>query len=209
MPLRCLVLASGRGSNFKALLEASARPQAPFSLEGLVTDRTPCGAQALAERWQVPSQCLPYRDFSTREAFDEALANSIRATAPDLVLCAGFMRVLGPAFFKGCSTPLLNIHPSLLPAHRGLHTHRQALAARDAYHGASVHWVTPELDGGPILAQARLAIAPEDTEERLAARVLALEHALYPRALSYLAEAGQDARPLTLAWNGEALIPWP
>ena len=209
MPLRCLVLASGRGSNFQALLAASGKPQAPFSIQGLITDRTPCGAEGLAERWQIPVNCLPFRDFSTREAFDHALARSVRAAAPDLVLCAGFMRVLGPAFFEACPTPLLNIHPSLLPAHRGLHTHRQALAAGDAFHGASVHWVTPELDGGPLLAQARLAVAPEDTEARLAARVLELEHALYPRALSYLAEAGRDAPPLTLAWDGEALIPWP
>ena len=209
MPLRCLVLASGRGTNFQALLEASAGLQAPFTLQALITDRTPCGAEALAARWQLPTECLPYRDFSTRTAFDEALAHRIRAAAPDLVLCAGFMRVLGPAFFEACPAPLLNIHPSLLPAHRGLHTHRQALAAGDAFHGASVHWVTPELDGGPLLAQARLAVAPEDTEATLAARVLELEHALYPRALSYLAEAGRGARPLTLAWDGEALVPWP
>ena len=207
MPLRCLVLASGRGTNFRALLEASAHPRAPFAIEGLITDRTPCGAEALAGRWQVPAQCLPYRQFPSRDAFDEALARAVNAAAPDLVLCAGFMRVLGPAFFEACPTPLLNIHPSLLPAHRGLHTHRQALAAGDAFHGASVHWVTPELDGGPLLAQARLAVAPEDTEESLAARVLDLEHALYPRALAYLAEAGRDAHPLTLAWDGEALIP--
>lgn len=209
MPLRCLVLASGRGSNFRALLEASAPPTAPFAIGGLITDRTPCGAEALAGRWQVPAQCLPYRQFASREAFDEALARAVNAAAPDLVLCAGFMRVLGPAFFEACLAPLLNIHPSLLPAHRGLHTHRQALAAGDAFHGASVHWVTPELDGGPLLAQARLTVAPEDTEQSLAARVLDLEHALYPRALSYLAEAGRGARPLTLAWDGEALVPWP
>lgn len=209
MPLRCVVLASGRGSNFQALLEASVRPQAPYSLEALVTDRTPCGAEALAARWQVPAKCLPYRDFSSRAAFDKALAHRVRAAAPDLVLCAGFMRVLGPAFFEACPTPLLNIHPSLLPAHRGLYTHRQTLEAGDAFHGASVHWVTPELDGGPLLAQARLPVAPEDTESSLAVRVLELEHALYPRALSYLAEAGPAARPLMLAWDGEALVPWP
>lgn len=209
MRLRCLVLASGRGSNFQALLEASGQPGAPFSIESLITDRSPCGAEALAERWKVPAECLPYGDFSLRAAFDEALAHRVRATAPDLVLCAGFMRVLGPAFFEACPIPLLNIHPSLLPAHRGLHTHRRALAAGDAFHGASIHWVTPELDGGPVLAQARLAVAPGDTEASLAARVLELEHALYPRALAYLGEAGRDAPPLTLAWDGEALTPWP
>jgi phosphoribosylglycinamide formyltransferase-1 len=209
MPLRCLVLASGRGSNFQALLEASARPQAPFTLKALITDRTPCGAEALAARWQVPAECLPYRDFSTRAAFDETLAHRVRAAAPDLVLCAGFMRVLGPSFFDACPVPLLNIHPSLLPAHRGLHTHSQVLAAGDAFHGASVHWVTRELDGGPLLAQARLAVAPEDTEESLAARVLKLEHALYPQALAYITEGGWNAPPLTLGWDGEALVPWP
>ena len=210
MTLRCLVLASGRGSNFDALLRAGADAGASYAITGLVTDRPGTGAEALAEAANLSHHCLPFKDFSSRPAFDEALAHTLTAEAPDLVLCAGFMRILGPAFFNRCSLPLVNIHPALLPAHRGLHTHRRALEAGDVFHGATVHWLTPDLDSGPTIAQARLPILPGETEAALAARVLRLEHVLYPRALAHLAahELSPPA-PLTLLWDGEALTPWP
>ncbi len=209
MTLRCLVLASGRGSNFDALLRASVGAGAPYVLTGLVTDRPGTGAEALAEAANLSHHCLPFKDFSSRAAFDEALAATLVAEAPDLVLFAGFMRILGPAFFHRCSLPLVNIHPALLPAHRGLHTHRRALEAGDAFHGATVHWLTPDLDSGPTIAQARLPVAPGESEVSLAARVLRLEHALYPRALAHLAvHRLSPPAPLALLWDGETLTPW-
>lgn len=209
MTLRCLVLASGRGSNFEALLRASAGADAPYTLTGLVTDRPATGAQALAEAAGVPQHCLPFKAFPSRASFDQALAETLMTEAPDLVLCAGFMRVLGPAFFAHCPLPLVNIHPALLPAHRGLHTHRRVLEAGDPFHGATVHWLTPALDSGPTIAQARLPVLPGEGEAALAARVLRLEHALYPQALAHLAAHRlAPPAPLELLWDGEALTPW-
>ena len=185
---RLAVLASGRGSNLQALLDAIADGSLPAAVVGVFSDRPDAPALAMvpeARRWSARP-----RDYADRAAFDAALADAVAAVAPDWVVCAGYMRILGGDFIARFAGRLLNIHPSLLPRHRGLHTHAAALAAGDTEHGCSVHFVIPELDAGSLIAQARLPVEAGDTPETLASRVLALEHRLLPAVLR-LAVAGR------------------
>lgn len=173
---RIAVLASGRGSNLQALLDAIADGRLRGEIVGVCSDKP--GAQALqrvpaALRWSADP-----RLFASREAFDAALASAVDALRPDWIVCAGYMRLLGEEFVRRFRGRLLNLHPSLLPRHKGLHTHRRALEAGDAEHGASVHFVTPALDAGAVIAQSRLPIAPDDAPEALARRLQPLEHQL-------------------------------
>ncbi len=173
---RVAVLASGQGSNLQAVLDAVADGRLQAEVVGVCSDKP--GAPALkrvpeALRWSADARSFPFR-----EAFDAAMAEALDAMRPDWIVCAGYMRILGAGFVRRFRGRLLNIHPSLLPRHKGLHTHRAALDAGDAEHGASVHFVVPELDSGAVVAQARLAIEPGDTPATLAARLLPLEHRL-------------------------------
>ena len=211
---RLAVLASGRGSNLQALLDAIADGSLPAAVVGVFSDRPDAPALAMvpeARRWSARP-----RDYADRAAFDAALADAVAAVAPDWVVCAGYMRILGGDFIARFAGRLLNIHPSLLPRHRGLHTHAAALAAGDAEHGASVHFVTPELDAGAVIAQVRLPVRAGDTPETLAARLLPLEHRLLVATLGLavagrLAERGDKAcldgqerfSPLCLDWSGK------
>ena len=174
-----VVLISGRGSNLQALLEAG------IPVSGVISNVAGAGGLAVAAAHGVPSQVIAHRDFASREAFDGALAAAIDASAPKLVALAGFMRILTPAFAQRYAGRLVNIHPSLLPSFTGLDTHARALAAGVKLHGCTVHFVTAELDHGPIIAQAAVPVRAEDTPEALAARVLREEHALYPQALRW------------------------
>ncbi|MGY0505310.1 phosphoribosylglycinamide formyltransferase [Luteimonas sp. e5] len=180
-PARIAFLVSGRGSNLQAVLDAIAQGKLHAEVVGVFSDRPGCEALqrvAPALRWS--------RDpgwHAERARFEAALGDAVAATAPDWVVCAGYMRILGDAFVHRFAGRLLNIHPSLLPKYRGLHTHRRALEAGDAEHGASVHWVIPELDAGTVIAQTRMPILPGDDEARLAARLLPLEHALLVQVL--------------------------
>ncbi|MDT8438448.1 MAG: phosphoribosylglycinamide formyltransferase [Wenzhouxiangellaceae bacterium] len=180
-----VLLISGRGSNALAILEACRNRTVPATVQAVVADRPAAGVDAMAEHG-VDTVMLPYRRFPERTTFERDLAEIVDGYAPRLIALAGFMRVLSRSFVERYAGRLVNIHPSLLPQHRGLDTHARALAAGDREHGASVHWVTPSLDAGPVIAQARLAVAPDDTPERLAARVLEQEHRLYPAALALL-----------------------
>lgn len=179
------VLLSGRGSNLQALLNARAA-----SWEVAVAISNVAGAQGLAraEAAGVPALTLPHGDFADREAFEDALDGRLRAAGAELVVLAGFMRVLGPRFVDRWRDRSVNIHPSLLPAFRGLDTHRRALEAGVRWHGCTVHFVRPELDAGPIVLQAAVPVRPDDTEETLAARVLAREHHVLPMAVGWIAE---------------------
>ena len=174
-----VVLISGRGSNLQAMLDAG------IPVSAVISNRTDAAGLAMAARRGVPTAVVEHRKFATREAFDEALAAEIERHAPRLVALAGFMRVLTPAFVARFAGRLVNIHPSLLPAFPGLDTHARALAAGVAQHGCTVHFVTDQLDHGPMIAQAAVPVRPGDTAESLAARVLAEEHALYPRAIRW------------------------
>lgn len=185
MAIRLAVLASGRGSNLQAILDAIAGGQLDAEVVGVFSDKP-----AAAALQRVPEPRRWARDpkaFAERAAFDAALADAVAACTPDWVVCAGYMRILGDAFVQRFRGRLLNIHPSLLPRHRGLQTHARALSEGDAEHGASVHFVSPELDAGAVLAQAAIPVEPGDTPERLATRVLALEHPLLVAVLQWAA----------------------
>lgn len=177
-----VVLISGRGSNLRAMLEAG------IPVSAVISNRADAAGLQLAAQRGIPTATIEHRRYSTREAFDAALAEEIDRHAPRLVALAGFMRVLTPAFVARYAGRLINIHPSLLPALPGLDTHARALAAGAKQHGCTVHFVTEQLDHGPIIAQAAVPVLPHDTPESLAARVLAEEHVLYPRAIRWFLE---------------------
>lgn len=182
-PLRVAALASGRGSNLAALI--AARLPVEFVLVG--SDKARAGALAVAAEAGIPTMHLSPRDFPDRVAFDRALFGKVAEAKPDLLVLAGYMRIIDGSVVAGWEGRAINIHPSLLPKYRGLHTHRQCLEAGDAEHGASVHFVTAELDGGPVIAQARIPVLAGDTEESLAERLLVQEHRLLPAVVSAMA----------------------
>ncbi len=179
-----VVLISGRGSNMRALVEAGTG----LEVRAVLSNDPAAPGLEWAKARGIPTGIVDHRQYGSREAFDEALGAAIVETGADLVLLAGFMRILTPAFIERFRGRILNIHPSLLPAFPGLHTHRQALAAGVKLHGCTVHVVTPELDSGPIVAQAAVPVLAGDTEEELAARVLAAEHRIYPQAVRWFLE---------------------
>lgn len=177
-PLRIAVLASGRGSNLQALLDEQRDPESNFRIAGVFSDRARAQALERARVAGVPAVALDPADFATRERFDDALFDAIDALHPDLVVCAGYLRVLSDAVVQRYAGRIVNIHPSLLPRFPGLRTHAQALAAGVTEHGASVHYVIPALDAGPVIAQARVHVHADDNPASLAARVLEREHPL-------------------------------
>ena len=182
---RIVILISGRGSNMEAIVGACARERWAAEVVAVISNRPDAGGLAFAAQRGIATATVDHRAFAAREDFDAALATAIDAHAPDVVVQAGFMRILGAAFVARYAGRMLNIHPSLLPAFPGLHTHRRALEAGCKLAGATVHFVTAELDSGPIVAQAVVAVLADDTEATLAARVLAQEHRLYPLALRW------------------------
>ena len=192
-----VILISGRGSNLQALLEA----QLPGRIAAVISNRPEAKGLDLARSHGVEAVALDHKGYASREAFDAALAETIDRYHPDLVVLAGFMRILGDAFVRRYSGRLLNIHPSLLPVFPGLDTHARALAAGVKVHGCSVHFVTPALDSGPIVIQAAVPVLASDDEAALAARVLAQEHRVYPQAVRWFL---QDR--LQLTDDGRALL---
>ncbi|HEX6265320.1 MAG TPA: phosphoribosylglycinamide formyltransferase [Burkholderiales bacterium] len=177
-----VILISGRGTNMEALLEAR------LPVSAVISNRTEAKGLHTAAARGIPTRVVDHRGFATREAFDAALAAEIDRFEPRLVVLAGFMRVLSPGFVARYRERLLNIHPSLLPAFPGLHTHERALAAGVKLHGCTVHFVTPELDHGPIVIQAAVRVRPDDSAPALAARVLRQEHVIYPQAVRWFLE---------------------
>lgn len=182
-PLRVAVLASGRGTNLAALLAASL----PIDVVLVGSDKPSAGALAIAQAAGIPTVALRPRDFPDRLAFDQALFGEVRAARADLLVLAGYMRIIDPTVVAAWEGRAINIHPSLLPKYAGLHTHRRCLDAGDLEHGASVHFVTAELDGGPVVAQARIAVHPGDSEDTLAQRLLVEEHRLLPAVVGAIA----------------------
>jgi phosphoribosylglycinamide formyltransferase 1 len=185
---RIVVLISGRGSNLEAIVRASRHEGWSARVEAVVSNRADAAGLAWAQGEGIETAVLDHRAYPERARFDAALAALVDRWRPDAVALAGFMRILGPAFVQPHEGRLLNIHPSLLPAFPGLHTHRRALEAGCKVAGATVHFVTAELDVGPIVAQAVVPVQPEDDEAALAARVLVQEHAMYPRAVRWLVD---------------------
>jgi phosphoribosylglycinamide formyltransferase-1 len=184
---RIVVLASGRGSNLQALIDAVADGSLDAHIVGVFSERPDAFALQRAGSAGIPVHVLESRKFATRLAFDEQLFSHIDTLAPDLIVCAGYMRLISEHEVQARRGRLLNIHPSLLPAFKGLRTHAQALAAGVPEHGASVHYVTPDLDGGPVIAQVRVPIQAGDDADSLARRVLAREHPLLVQTIGLIA----------------------
>ena len=199
-----VVLISGHGSNLQALIDA-ARP--PVRIAAVIANRAEAYGLERARQAGIATAVIDHRAHPDRDSFDAALAAAIDAQGADLVVLAGFMRILTPGFVRRYQGRLLNIHPSLLPRHKGLHTHQRALDAGDARHGCSVHFVTEELDGGPVVLQSRVAVLPDDTAESLATRVHAAEHLLYPVAVRLYAEGRLRLGTTGAELDGQALPP--
>ncbi|WP_457790040.1 phosphoribosylglycinamide formyltransferase [Pseudomonas sp. PL-6] len=188
MPCNVVVLISGSGSNLQALIDSSADDGNPARIAAVISNRADAYGLRRAQAAGIATAVLDHKQFDGREAFDAALIQAIDAHQPELVVLAGFMRILTPGFVQHYAGRLLNIHPSLLPKHKGLHTHQRALEAGDTEHGCSVHFVTEELDGGPLVVQAVLPIAADDSADSLAQRVHRQEHQIYPLAVRWFAE---------------------
>ncbi|HEB99945.1 MAG TPA: phosphoribosylglycinamide formyltransferase [Thiotrichales bacterium] len=186
--LPIVVLISGRGSNLQSIIDQAASGDLPVEIRAVISNRPGVEGLDRAAAAGIETRVLDHGDFPDRESYDRALAELIDSYHPGLVVLAGFMRILTPGFVRHYAGRMLNIHPSLLPKFRGLHTHERALEAGEKEHGASIHFVTEELDGGPVFLQAVVPVLPDDTPERLAARVLEQEHRLYPEAIRWFAE---------------------
>ncbi len=189
------ILISGRGSNMHALIKAAEAPDYPARIAGVLSNNPAAQGLVTAAAAGIPTAAVPHRDYATKAEFEAAMNAVLDGWSPGVVALAGFMRILSPAFCERWAGRLINIHPSLLPLYRGLHTHERAIAAGDAEHGCTVHFVTPGMDEGPVIAQARVPILPGDTPETLADRVLVEEHRLYPRALALVASGEVSFRP--------------
>ncbi|AQZ95044.1 phosphoribosylglycinamide formyltransferase [Halopseudomonas phragmitis] len=188
MGCRIVVLISGSGSNLQALIDDLRTNPADGAIVGVVSNRAEAYGLERARTAGIAALSLSHRDYPDRDSFDQALIRQIDALNPDLILLAGFMRILTPDFVNHYAGRLLNIHPSLLPKYKGLHTHQRALEAGDDEHGATIHFVTEELDGGPLVVQGRIPVETGDTPESLAERVHRLEHRLYPLAMRWFIE---------------------
>lgn len=202
---RIAVLASGRGSNLQALIDAIAEGRLAARIAGVFSDRPGSGAIEIARRHGLPAVALSPRDYGSRAAHDEALFSEVEHVQPDLIVCAGYMRIIGDAALRRFEERMINIHPSLLPKYPGLDTHARALAAGDAQHGASVHAVIPALDAGPLLAQVRLPVAADDDAASLARRLLPREHALLVASVDLLASGRARLRPDHIELDGRRL----
>ncbi len=202
-PLPVVVLISGDGSNLQTLIDGQARGDLPIDLRAVISNRADAFGLERARAAGIAAEALVHRGYASRAEYDRSLRTLIDRHAPGLVVLAGFMRILTPEFVAHFHGRLINIHPSLLPAFRGLHTHQRALQAEVRRHGCSVHYVIPELDAGPVIVQAAIAVLPGDTAGTLTARVQAQEHRIYPLAVRWIAEGRValvgDGR---VRWNG-------
>lgn len=198
---RLAVLISGSGSNLQALIDEQQRGNLPVQFAGVISNRADAFGLERAKRAGIETKVLSHRGYGKRADYDAALGTLLEALRPDLIALAGFMRILTDGLVQAWEGRMLNIHPSLLPRYPGLQTHQRALDAGDSEHGATVHFVTPELDGGPPVVQAKVPVLPDDDADRLAARVLVQEHRIYPLALLWMAE-----ERLRLAADGAAYL---
>ena len=187
-PCNVVVLISGSGSNLQALIDSLAGADTPAVIRAVISNRADAYGLERARQAGIETRFLDHKSYADRESFDAALIQAIDGFDADLVLLAGFMRILSADFVRHYQGRLLNIHPSLLPKYKGLHTHQRALEAGDAEHGCSVHFVTEELDGGPLVVQAAIPVESDDTPETLAQRVHVQEHVIYPLAMRWFAE---------------------
>lgn len=185
MSARIVVLISGSGTNLQAIIDACKAKNYPGEVVAVVSNKADAYGLVRAQESNIPTQALSHKAFDSREEYDLALIDTINQYTPDLVILAGFMRILTPAFVKAYQGKLLNIHPSLLPKYQGLNTHQRAIDAGDDVHGVSVHFVTEELDGGPVILQAKVPVFENDIAEDLALRVHEQEHRIYPLVVKW------------------------
>ena len=190
---KLVVLLSGEGTNLQAIMDKICEGEINAELTAVISNRAVANGLKRAENAGIPKVVLEHAHFSDREAFDQSLAQIVDSYEPDLIVLAGFMRILSDGFVEKFQGKLINIHPSLLPKYKGLHTHKRALENGDTEHGASVHYVVPALDSGEIIAQAVVPVLDEDTEESLAQRVHEIEHIIYPQAIQQII-AGEVGR---------------
>ncbi|WMN60332.1 phosphoribosylglycinamide formyltransferase [Pseudoalteromonas xiamenensis] len=187
-PIRIVVLISGSGSNLQAIIDGCKSGQINGSIAAVISNKADAYGLTRAKQADIHSEVLDHKAFASRDAYDSALADVINQFSPDLVVLAGFMRILTPNLVQKFKGKMLNIHPSLLPKYQGLNTHQRAIDANDAEHGVSVHFVTEELDGGPVIVQAKVAIEPNETAQSLAEKVHVQEHVIYPLVVQWFSE---------------------
>ncbi len=202
---RVVVLISGGGTNLQAIIDGEASGELPIKICAVVSNKDGVKGLERAYKHNIPAIVLDHKQFDSREAFDTRLQEIIDAQAPDIVVLAGFMRILTEDFTRHYEGRMINIHPSLLPKFQGLHTHRRAIDEGESQHGATVHFVTAELDGGPPIIQAQVPIIEGDTPDTLAARVLEKEHIIFPQAVRWLAENKVEMRNREVYLDGEKL----
>lgn len=203
--LPVVILISGRGSNMRVIAQRAARGTLPVTVSAVISDKADAAGLATAAGMGIPTRVLSPRSFADRASYDLALARLVGEFQPGLVVLAGFMRILTVNFIAPFADRIVNIHPSLLPKYRGLHTHQRAIDAKDECHGVSVHFVTEELDGGPVILQACVAVRPEDTETSLSARVQQQEHSIYPQAIEWFAQGRLQLRDERAWLDGKPL----
>jgi phosphoribosylglycinamide formyltransferase-1 len=201
-----VVLISGNGSNLQAIIDACKQKKINGTIRAVFSNKADAFGLERAREANIPAHALLASQFASREAFDRELMQEIDAYAPDIVVLAGYMRILSPAFVAHYAGRLINIHPSLLPKYPGLHTHRQVLENGDEVHGTTVHFVTDELDGGPVILQAQVPVFEGDTEEDVTARVQTQEHAIYPLVVSWFVD-GRLAMQENKAWLDGVCLP--
>ena len=210
------ILISGRGTNMRAIAERAAAGRLPIDVRVVISDQPAAEGLQTAAAMNIATRVLVPRDFADRASYDQALVRLLTEYEPKLVVLAGFMRILTPHFIGAFAGRILNVHPSLLPGYRGLYTHRRVLEAGEALHGVSVHFVTEELDGGPVIVQAEVPVLTGDTETSLSARVQRAEHRIYPQAIDWFARgrlllkdgrAWLDGKPLDTPVREPAEVP--
>ena len=204
-PCRVVALISGNGSNLQALIDAQQQKQLPIVIVAVISNKANAYGLQRANQAGIPAITIEHKLFHDREDFDQVLMQEIDQNRPDLVVLAGFMRILTAVFVRYYEGRLLNIHPSLLPKYQGLHTHQKVLAAGDKQHGATVHFVTEKLDGGPVVVQAVVPITPNDTEQSLAKKVQTQEHRIYPMAVQWFASKRLSLATDQVFLDGELL----
>ncbi|MFC0117115.1 phosphoribosylglycinamide formyltransferase [Pseudoalteromonas xiamenensis] len=187
-PIRIVVLISGSGSNLQAIIDGCKSGQINGSIAAVISNKADAYGLTRAKLADIHTEVLDHKAFASRDAYDNALADVINQFSPDLVVLAGFMRILTPDLVQKFKGKMLNIHPSLLPKYQGLNTHQRAIDANDAEHGVSVHFVTEELDGGPVIVQAKVAIESNETAQSLAEKVHVQEHVIYPLVVQWFSE---------------------
>jgi phosphoribosylglycinamide formyltransferase 1 len=204
--LKVAILISGRGSNMAAVARACAAERIQATIVRVIADRASAAGVALARQLGLDAEIIEAREFAGRTAFEAALMRSLHDGGAELVVLAGFMRILSADFVQHFAGRMLNIHPSLLPRYKGLNTHRRVLEAGELEHGTSVHFVTDELDAGPVICQGRISLLAGDNEQTLEARVLALEHRVYPYVVGLIAAGRLELRDRTVVLDGRALM---